>query len=736
MNMFIFKVKPIPRNSAFPFMNRPARPIIRDRRARRSRLPGEALTFKDLIRLLRRRWLTAGVVFLTFFIGFMAVSAVTERSQFRARARVYITTPPVLLTATQGAQWISMSPMEARTWITIIGGSKIRKLSQDALKIKRPNYDVQPDWFSNISATLDPDGQLAWIEAVGPTPDIAADIANVVAEQAQSYSRELAGINLTVARQKTADRITQEREAQLTQESKAKKVREEARARLGTDNLELDIRKLEEEILSHDVHRRDLERRAATNRLRLERIRADRSVAEHLQREGVPRLATASGESRIQESLLVKQVSDRLETLHRELLADLRRHTEEHPQVKNLRADIRTTELELTRARIQALGSDIDREELTLRTDNELIAIEIRVLEPEVKELRERLALLQPVVEVAKTHERAAADCHNRVLTIETLQEQLSATPENGYVHGMEPANPAETMRIEMRLRKSWPLALLMAGIFGIGFAFVREFIDTSLRTDYDVRRHLDYPVLAVAPRVGSGEVLTVRAARASIMAEIYDTLATVLLSTPSERPSRIFMVTSTNPQEGKTVTSINLAVAFARQGKRTLLVDGDMRVPSIHSSLSLPSSPGLSEVLSGTVQVGTEGVLQDSEVPNLKVLACGVQPESPYELLDPTRMGPVAAALREQFDAIVFDTPPVLRTGDALKISSVADQTLFVVEAGRTEQRQASWAKRLLTNVGARVAGVVLNRAIIDTEEYYYYGSGTGQSRKEARVR
>jgi Mrp family chromosome partitioning ATPase len=88
-------------------------------------------------------------------------------------------------------------------------------------------------------------------------------------------------------------------------------------------------------------------------------------------------------------------------------------------------------------------------------------------------------------------------------------------------------------------------------------------------------------------------------------------------------------------------------------------------------------------------------------------------------------------------FDIVVFDTPPILRTGDALKISTVADQSLFVVEAGRTEQRQASWAKRLLTNVGARVSGVVLNRAVTDTEEYYYYyGTGGGQSRKEARAR
>jgi capsular exopolysaccharide synthesis family protein len=683
--------------------------------------------------------MTAGIVFAAVFAGYLGFSAVTERAQYRARARILISTPPILLTAAQGTQFISVNQMDPKTWISIASSNQVRQMAETAMRTKHPDWDVRLEWFTNVSIILDPDGQLAWVEALGPDPAKAAAIANVVAEQIEAYSKVIASTDLTEARKKTAERLAQEREAQSQKEALAKKVRDDARARLNTDNLELDVRKLEEEVLSHDSHRRDLERRSATNRLRLERIRSDRTVAEHLQREGIPRLGTASGESRIVDSPLVRQVSERLESLHRDLLAALRRYTEEHPLVKNLRNDIRQTQLDLTRARIQALGSDIDREELSLRTDNELIAIEIRVLEPEVKDLRDRLTSLTPVLDEVKTYERSIADSRTRAATFDTLLAQLSAAPETGYVKRLpnDKAKEEETVRIEMRLRKSWPVALLASIIFGISFAFLREFVDTSLRTDYDVRRHLDYPVLAVAPRVAAGEALTARAARASMMAEIYDTLATVLLSTPSEHPSRIIMVTSTNPQEGKTVTSINLAVAFARQGKRTLLVDGDMRVPSIHASLTLPSSPGLSEVLSGAVPVTAEGVLQDCEVANLKVLVCGVQPESPYELLDPTRTGPLAAQLREQFEVIVFDTPPVLRTGDALKISSIADQTVFVVEAGRTEQRQASWAKRLLTNVGARVTGVVLNGAVTEAEEYYYYyTSGAGASRKEARAR
>jgi capsular exopolysaccharide synthesis family protein len=199
-----------------------------------------------------------------------------------------------------------------------------------------------------------------------------------------------------------------------------------------------------------------------------------------------------------------------------------------------------------------------------------------------------------------------------------------------------------------------------------------------------------------------------------------------------------VILVTSTNPEEGKTAVSTNLAVALSRQGKRTLLVDADMRLPSIHAVLGLENAVGLADVLTGRSPVGTPGLLQEIEGTNLKILPSGVPPENPYELLDPNRVTSLLAPFRDQFDVVVVDTPPVLRTGDAIKLASVADQTVFVVESGRTDVRQATWAKRLLASVSARVAGVVLNRASEESEEYYYY-RGTrearpGESHRESR--
>jgi Mrp family chromosome partitioning ATPase len=130
----------------------------------------------------------------------------------------------------------------------------------------------------------------------------------------------------------------------------------------------------------------------------------------------------------------------------------------------------------------------------------------------------------------------------------------------------------------------------------------------------------------------------------------------------------------------------------------------------------------GLSDLLAGTADLSTEGLLQDIQVPSLKVVTSGPTPENPYELLDPSRVGPVGVNLRAPFDAVVIDSPPLLRTGDALKFVPIVDQTLFVIKADSTDVRQATWAKKLLVNVSARIAGVVLNGTREGTGEYYTY--------------
>jgi capsular exopolysaccharide synthesis family protein len=682
------------------------------------------VTFKDLLRLLQRRYLTALLSSLAVFGSFLAFTLLREQPQFKARARALLSTPPLLVTATQGTQWISVNQVDPKAWFTIIQGRKIRAATRERLRMK-PAYAapgaIREEWLATIAAVPESGEQLVSIEAIAPDPQVATDVANAAAEASEAESKRIANRDLDEARSNAQKSVDAEAAKIKELELGVEQIRENARTQHGSENLELDVRKLQEEILGHESRRRDLARRTSSNRLQLERVREDRASKEHGDREFVPR--TPSLQLRVAEHPQVRALTDRLESLQRELLTLLRKYTNEHPTIKGLRTDLSQTAVDLTQAEALALGRDIDRDELRLRSEIQLFSIEDRVLEPELKELRDRLAILSPIEEDVRKRERAVADAKARLAPLDALKSQLVAAPAAmGYVQIQQAADRADVTPIEMKLRKSWPVALLAAVIAGLSFAFLVDFLDTSLRNDYDVRRHLDFPVLAVVPRVASEEVLTVQTARTSVVSEIYDTLSTVLLSAPSAQPSRIIMVTSTNPQEGKTAVSTNLAVALARQGKRALLVDADMRIPSVHSTLGLANATGLSDLLSGMVQLGTEGVLQDAGVPNLKAMTSGIVPENPYELLDPARIAPVGAMLRGHFDVIVVDTPPVLQAGDSLKLSTIADAVLFVIKAGATDVRQATWAKRLLTNVGAKVTGVVLNGAPRESGEYYHY--------------
>ena len=686
------------------------------------------MTFKDLLRLLRRRWPTAVAAFALVFAGFVVFSAVKERPTYRARASVIIATPPLFLNA-QSNQWITIDTKDLPTWISIIRSRRILDRVKERLRPQVPGW--QDAWADSVQASAEGGRQIVWIEAVAPTADVAAAIANAAAEEAVRFGREDARNEQLRAIERAGRRAQDERRLQQREIDEIRRLRAEARARFGSESVEVDFRKLQEDIQGHEVRLRELERRISSTRLRLERLRSDRSVVERLQRETLPRAATV--QVRIQENPRVRAAVERLEGLYRTLHGLRRRYTDEHPSVIATRDDLREAELELTRTQFQALGRDLDAEELSLRADAELAAIERRVLEPELRELRARLESLAPAVEEIQRHERLAAEAAKRVEQVEALRVQLETSPEPlAYVTSLDPARADDAQPVELRLRKSWPVALLAGVIVGLSFAFLMDFLDTSLRTDYDVRRHLDWPVLAVVPKVSEAEVLNLRAVPASALPEIFDTLATVLLSLPSTQPPRVFLVTSTNPREGKTAASINLAVALARQGRRTLLLDGDLRAPSIHRLLALPNDAGVSELLAGTVTLGDAGIFQDvPDVPNLKVITSGASPGNPYELLDAARVAALMGPLRDSFDAVVLDTPPVLRTGDALKFSSTADAVLFVVESGRTDQRQATWAKRLLENVQAKVAGVVLNQAARESEEYYYYYG----HRKETRA-
>ena len=208
-----------------------------------------------------------------------------------------------------------------------------------------------------------------------------------------------------------------------------------------------------------------------------------------------------------------------------------------------------------------------------------------------------------------------------------------------------------------------------------------------------------------------------------SPISEQYRTIRTNIQYSTVDKNVRTLMVTSSGPGEGKSTTVANLAVTFAQQGKKVLLVDADMRKPTVHYTFNQTNTFGLTSVL--TKQIPLEEAISETSVENLFVLTSGPIPPNPSELLSSKSMEQIFQTSEKLFDIILFDTPPLLAVTDAQILSNRCEGTVLVVYSGKTEKEQMIKAKELLDTAQSKLLGVVVNhKKIQDTNYYYYYGT------------
>lgn len=209
-----------------------------------------------------------------------------------------------------------------------------------------------------------------------------------------------------------------------------------------------------------------------------------------------------------------------------------------------------------------------------------------------------------------------------------------------------------------------------------------------------------------------------------SPISEAYRSLRTNIDFSSVDDATQVIMVTSSGPEEGKSTVVGNLAVTYAQDERRVLLIDADMRKPTGHRTFQLSNRFGLSSFLSR--QSNLEDVIQETEVPNLYVITAGPIPPNPAEMLNSNSMTRLMEQLRQQFDMILIDTPPILAVTDAQLLASKSDGVLLVINSGKVKKDIAIKAKENLMRVNARMLGVVLNNVKRKTsEEYYYYYYG-----------
>lgn len=412
----------------------------------------------------------------------------------------------------------------------------------------------------------------------------------------------------------------------------------------------------------------------------------------------------------------------------------LNRRTERHPDVVAL-----TEQIEQMESRLGEIGRNY------LGSLNDQIASIDAVLSRFSSELEE-----VPATEVQYARLQRRTDMLTEIHTLlqTRLEEaQISANVEDPSVRVVESAVlPHEP--IAPRPVRNLALAGFLGLMMGVGLAFVREFTDRRIHDEDDVERALDgMPILTRVPRVPEADEKyprhqgLVAADGRSLPAESYRTLRTNVRYTRGGQGSRELVVTSPGARDGKSMTASNLAVTFAQQGHRTLLIDADMRRSVQHEAFEVEQSPGLSDLLvDGQPAEKLEQVVRATAVENLDLLTGGHPPPNPAELLDSPAMERLLEQARETYDAVVVDTPPALVVTDASVLGAKVEGVLMVIRADQTDRHAAEDAMQQLQRVGCDVLGVVFNDADGGSGgyryDYYYRYYGENGERGGARER
>ena len=295
------------------------------------------------------------------------------------------------------------------------------------------------------------------------------------------------------------------------------------------------------------------------------------------------------------------------------------------------------------------------------------------------------------------------------------------------------------TAPVEPNVPRNLAFGLMLGFTSGVGLAFLLEGLDNTVRTTEQAQMISGLAPLGMIPlgsrtaREGANaKRLVIASSKEAVelvtqvrpqsqMAESYRALRTSLLLSNLGAPPKMIMITSALPQEGKTTTSINCAVVLAQKGVRVLLIDADLRRPSIDKILGMGPRSGLSNVLTGSATL-EDAITRSSVLPNLSVLAAGTPPPNPAELLASTNMRDMLEEVRGRYDHIVVDTPPALSVTDAVVLSPRADAIVLVIRSGHTTKQALRRSRDILMQVNAKLSGVLLNAVDLSSPDYHYY--------------
>ncbi len=680
-----------------------------------------AFHLKDLWEVIRkRRWVVA-----TFFVVLVTVVLIGTLSQtpiYRATTTIAILpdTPKVLNFQSIddfGSGNYYMYQDYYNTQNRIIQSNHIARRVIDRLGLKQEGKEgkevtMTPGYFlAHLEVTPIKESQLVKISYNHPDPAEATRVANAIAEV---YIEDNLEQRLSLTKQAVdwlSERLAELKNQVVESEQKMFEFKNKNRLVGLDDKQNLMLQKL-------------VDLNTAYSRARAERIEVEArwKRLDRLVRAGTDREALVE----VLSSQLVQNLKQQLIDMQREHSQLSARYLPEHPKMRRLHDQISFVNQRIE-GEITKILEAARTEYVLKRAEENSLGAELETAKQEALELHKKFISHMAIQQDAEKNQQLYDILLGRLKEAD-LTSSLRANNLRIIDSALEPSRP-----VKPRVQVNMALAVLVGLVGGIGLAFFFEYVDNTIKTTEDIERHVQLPLLGVIPDMADANEestdrdLFVHTHPKSTIAESCRSIRTNLMFLGAEKPLHSFIVTSATPLEGKSTTTCNLGITLAQAGQRVVLVDADLRRSRLHKTFGLRNDAGFSTLLLGSNDVAS--VMLPTDIPNLWVIPSGPLPPNPSELLTSARMDEVLKMLEQEFDRVVFDSPPVIPVTDAIVLGRKVDGVLYVVKSGKVSRDLVAEARRRLVEVDTNVLGVVLNGLDVTDGAYayqyqYYYGS------------
>lgn len=445
-------------------------------------------------------------------------------------------------------------------------------------------------------------------------------------------------------------------------------------------------------------------------------------------------------ETRYQQALALKQTPDMLDSIPEVLKNNLiqqiksmevelykrtsefsKKYGQKHPQMVAIQAELETLQKRKT-YEVKRVVNSLDNEYRVAKAREESLKAGL------AKQRKESLDLNQKAIEYGVLQREVESSRQMYQLLINRFKEtSLTEDMKAGNIRILDRAEVPKSP-IKPRKQRNILMAVLFGLAGGLGLAFFLEYLDNTIKDPEDIKRYLNVPYLGPVPVIATNGIpgkdispeMVVLNSPKSTASEAYRGIRTNILFSSAEFEPQVIMVTSAGPQEGKTITSSNLAITMAQSGNKVVLLDCDMRRPRVNKLFGISRNRGMTNLL--VEKTDLKLTVFNTSIPNLHVIPSGPIPPNPSEILGSKRMEELVEVLRKNFTRIIIDTPPITAVTDAALLGKLSDGVVLVVRANRTVRDMAITGVEQLTAVGAKLLGVVLNGVAMGRGSYYYY--------------